>query len=192
MKDDGTQGEVERSVARERGAGRPRLFAFRHVPRKERTLIMAAMLFWSVLSYQGISRWIIVGMEVDGMSMFPTLDDGERLVIHRWKLHYRGPQRGDVVAIRIPSYPSLSVKRIVGLPGERVRIRDRNVFVGGSRLAEPYVNPFGDWDGGRLGEREFAVAPSCYLVLGDNRGVSVDSRDFGAVHRDCIVGFVQL
>jgi len=174
-----------------RAAQRRRLFAYRDVAREQRTLILAAMFFWSILSYQAISRWVIVGMEVDGLSMFPTLSDGERLVIHRWQLHCRGPRRGDVVAIRVPAFSALSVKRIVGLPGERIRIRNRRVFVEGGELDEPYVHPSGDWDGGQLGDREFVIAPSCYFVLGDNRGASVDSRDFGAIHRDSIVGYVQ-
>lgn len=171
-------------------SGRRRLFAYSHVPRKQRTLILAAMLFWSILSYQLISRWVIVGMEVDGLSMFPTLADGENLVIHRWKLHYRAPRRGDVVAIRIPAFPSMSVKRVVGLPGEHVRVREGKVFINGTALDEAYVNPFGWWDGGVLGTREFVIAPACYFVLGDNRSVSVDSRSFGAIHRDCIAGYV--
>ena len=141
------------------------------MPPRQRTLIMACILFWSVISYGFISRFVLRAGEVVGESMEPTLLPGERFLMSLWTPHVLGLHRGDIVALRFPDGPDLAVKRIVALPGESVRITH--------------------WDVAQV-NRTFRVEPDCYFVLGDNREHSADSRDFGAIRKDCIVGTICL
>jgi len=167
-----------------------KLFDYSRVPRRQRTHILAAMLFWSVLMYVGITRLVLYGVEVTGESMVPTLHDGERRVAHRWMLHVRPLQRGDIVAVQIPWHRAPVVKRVVALPGERVRVESGKVWVDGDCLSEYYLSAGEVTDGGWMDGKTFEVLPECYFVLGDNRDASVDSREFGAVRHDWVLGLV--
>jgi len=167
-----------------------KLFDYSRVPRRQRTHILAAMLFWSVLMYVGISRLVLYAVEVSGESMVPTLHDGERCVAHRWMLHVRPLKRGDIVAVQIPWFDSPVIKRIVALPVETVRVESGKVWVNDESLAEYYLPAGALTDGGGMDGKTFEVLPDCYFVLGDNRGASVDSRDFGAVRREWVLGVI--
>ena len=125
---------------------------------------------------------------VAGHSMEPYLLEGDMILVSR---RFPGgmPRRGDVVAFREPESGGISIKRVCGLPNERIEIIDGAVFVNGEPLPEPYVsrapsrpNPYdsAEWT---TGEDEF-------VLLGDNRGDSKDSRAFGSVARDAIAGRV--
>lgn len=124
---------------------------------------------------------------VRGWSMAPTLLHGQRVLVRRLG---RAPlRRGDIVVLREPTAEGVeSVKRIVGLPGERVEVRGGRATVDGRALDEPYLlggggdGPEGSW---RAGEGE-------HFVLGDNRVRSIDSRTYGPVRREHIVGRVWL
>lgn len=122
-------------------------------------------------------------LQVQGGSMQPTIRDGERVTYER----YQGtsPQRGDIVVVQKGN--SLRIRRVIGLPGEIVRIVDGGVLVGGSPLSEPYLSPETRTDSPR---DTFAVPAEAYFVLGDNRGAASDSRDpgFGFVTRSEILG----
>lgn len=111
--------------------------------------------------------------------MSPTLEDGDYVVA----LRPRGLRRGDVVVVRRPDGLEVA-KRLVGLPGERVRVRGGAVTVDGTPLREPYASgsgPPGEWV---LGRDE-------YVVLGDARARSTDARTFGPVRRDAVLGVVR-
>jgi signal peptidase I len=128
---------------------------------------------------------------VDGRSMEPTFVDGERLVVSR--LHYLvdSPQRGQIVvfnSMREYEQGVMLIKRIIGLPGETVTIRDQRVSVNGVELDEPYIRE--NCTPSRCPDDEWQLASNEYFVMGDNRNNSQDSRRFGPVTSDHIVGTV--
>ena len=121
---------------------------------------------------------------VYGQSMEPNLHTNERLVIEKLSYHFHGPRRGDVVVLRDPSgSPELLIKRVIGLPGERVTLADGKVFIDGQPLDEPYLN-----QPTQGGGRSWVVPPLRVFVMGDNRSASRDSRIFGTVALEELVG----
>jgi signal peptidase I len=167
-----------------------RLFDFRSVPRPVRALILANMLFWSVISYLLISHFALEAGEVVGISMEPTLQDGDRYIVNRWIYLWRDPRHGEIVALRMPGEEDLTVKRVLALPGELVQFKRGSVLVNGRPLKERYLAPSVSTYGQGLSDKPFKVADGCYFVLGDNRSASEDSRVFGAINRDSIVGLI--
>jgi len=133
-----------------------------------------------------IHAFLAQATRVFGQSMQPNLHTNERLVIEKVSYRFHGPRRGDVVVLHDPSGGSeLLIKRVIGLPGERVTIADGRVFIDGTPLDEPYLDQ--DTQGGG---RSWLVPPLHVFVMGDNRGASRDSRVFGAVPLDQIIGHV--
>ena len=121
---------------------------------------------------------------VYGQSMEPNLHTNERLVIEKLSYRFHGPRRGDVVVLHDPGgSPELLIKRVVGLPGERVTVADGRVFIDGVPLDEPYLA-----QGTLGGGRSWIVPPLAVFVMGDNRSASRDSRTFGPVSLDQIIG----
>jgi len=138
----------------------------------------------------GISIFIIVFLyqpvKVEGTSMMPGLADQERIFINKFVYRFEAIECGDMVVFRYPVDPSKNyIKRIVGVPGDRVEIFRGAVFVNGERLHEPYVpEQFRD----ERSMSEIMVPEGTYFVLGDHRNLSSDSRDFGVVERKAIFG----
>ncbi len=144
------------------------------------TLIGAAILAVLIMTF--VAR----AFTVDGPSMLPTLQDGQRLLVDRLTYRFQEPQRGDVVVFRYPANPRQHfIKRIIAVPGDQVLISRGTVYVNGVALEEPYIaGPmFGSFG-------PVIVPPDSYFVLGDNRNNSEDSRDrrVGFVPRANIVG----
>jgi signal peptidase I len=125
---------------------------------------------------------------VQGRSMVPTLQDGERYLLDRWSYNYRSPERGDVVVLRDPGHPDLAIKRIVGMPGDTIHLREGTVRVNGKRFIEPYLSRGMRTYTPDLKDRLVLLGENQYFVLGDNRGVSEDSRYYGPIHRHRILG----
>jgi signal peptidase I len=122
---------------------------------------------------------------VEGQSMEPNLHTDQRLVVEKVSYRFHGPQRFDIVVLKLPSQgDELLIKRVVGLPGETVEMRDGRVYINGEPLDEPFVDV--DTRPGRKGE--VAVPPLHIYVLGDNRNHSNDSRSFGPVPIENVVG----
>ncbi len=129
---------------------------------------------------------------VSGASMEPTFSNGDYLLVDELTFRFREPARGEVVVFRYPGDDrSFYIKRIIGLPGERVMIRNGTVSVTKDDaevvLPEPYISQTltsGDIDV-MLGAHE-------YYVLGDNRGFSFDSRSWGPLGDDHVVGLVRM
>ena len=169
-----------------------RLFDYSSVPREKRTLILAAMLFGSVFSYLLLVRYVVTVGEVEGNSMLPTLRPGERYLINRMVYRFRDPHPGDIVEIQMPGQDDFSVKRIIAVSGDVVQVKDGAVRVNGRPLREPYLPRGMATAGAALGMHSYKVSENTYFVLGDNRAISVDSRAFGAVHRDRLVGRLRL
>lgn len=120
---------------------------------------------------------------VYGQSMEPNLHSEMRLVVEKLSYRLHTPQRGDIVVLKVRPEDEMLIKRVIGLPGDRVEIRDGRVYVNGQALDEPYLN---QETRGNLAPR--VVPPLHVFVMGDNRRASNDSRSFGPVHIDNIVG----
>jgi len=123
---------------------------------------------------------------VKGHSMEPSLQDGDRLVVDRVSCSLGEMHRGDVVVLRYPRNPEVDfVKRIVGLPGDRVALRNGQLWVNGAMAPD-------DWTciADRETTRDVQVPSGCYFVLGDNRPISCDSREFGLVPGELLKGRV--
>ncbi|MBN1660397.1 MAG: signal peptidase I [Anaerolineae bacterium] len=122
---------------------------------------------------------------VEGQSMEPSLHSDQRLVVEKVSYRFHGPQRFDVVVLRLPGQgDELLIKRVIGLPGETVEFRDGSVYINASRLDEPFLE-----DHTRPGRQLQTVIPPLHVyVMGDNRDHSNDSRSFGPVPIENIVG----
>ena len=131
-----------------------------------------------------IHQFLAQATRVYGQSMQPNLYTNERLVVEKLTYRFHGPRRGDVIVLHDPEGgPESLIKRVVGLPGERIQITDGRLFIDGVLLDEPYLS-----QGTQSVGRSWSVPPLSVFVLGDNRVASRDSRTFGAVQLDQIVG----
>jgi signal peptidase I len=122
--------------------------------------------------------------EVTGLSMEPHIRSGEYVLINTFAYRIGAPRRGDIVAFRHEGDARATfIKRVIGVSGDRIRIARGQVYVNGSKLDEPYVRHS---DGRSFGE--IVVPRSAVYVLGDNRAESEDSRFFGPVSDDLLIG----
>jgi signal peptidase I len=168
------------------------------------TLVLAALIFFAV-------RAVAQNFRVEGSSMEPGLHDGQYLLVNKavyFKLNldtlskyipfidpgdkpqrflFRSPKRGDVIVFRFPRDPDRDfIKRIIGVPGDTVRIEEGLVYVNGVALQEPYTNP------GRYNMDEKVVPNGSYFVLGDNRSNSFDSHVWDFLPEENIIGQAML
>jgi signal peptidase I len=143
-----------------------------------RVLVLAALSFVTF-------KWLMVPIRTEGSSMLPTYAPDKFNLVNR--LAYVGhlPTRGDVIAIQMAGPHVLYVKRVIGLPGERVGIDEGFVAINGVALQEPYVKFRRPW---RVDE--VTLGPYEYFVMGDNRGMSIGDHDFGRVELSRILGKV--
>lgn len=137
-----------------------------------------------------IIRFAIQNFNVDGTSMEPNLHNSELILVDKWTYLFRPPARGDVIVFVAPPHPDMDyVKRIIGIPGDVITINNTTVIVDGVILNEPYVDPRNQ---GNLFTYNHwvnrVVPPGEYFVLGDNRAVSSDSRDWGFVPKQNVIG----
>jgi signal peptidase I len=122
---------------------------------------------------------------VEGQSMEPNLHSEQRLVVEKLSYRFHGPQRFDIVVLKMPDQgEELLIKRVIGLPGETVEIRDGQVYVDGNLLEEPFIDA--STHPGR--DSKITVPPLHVYVMGDNRDRSNDSRSFGPVPIDNVIG----
>jgi signal peptidase I len=170
------------------------------------TLCLALLIFVAV-------RVVVLNFRVDGLSMESSLHDGQMLLVNRnayatfdtWALvdwlpgvahdphtvHlFSPPQRGDIVVLTPPGEGDTTpyIKRIIGLPGETVHLRDDGVYIDGVHLEEPYLDPIESMCASQTACGPFTVPPGHVFVLGDNRSNSLDSPDFGPVPVEDIIG----
>ena len=190
------------------------VLADRFVKRKQlsriaREIVEAVLLALVVLL---LLQTTVRNFKVSGSSMYPTLEDGQYLVVNRlvylpvdmerlskivpfWNVSapeerfaVHPPRRGEIIVFHFPNNPAQDfVKRVVGLPGETVEVRQGAVYVDGRIIPEPYLDT-----GDRSNARPLSLGPEEYYVLGDNRRNSRDSRSWGAVPEDLILGKVWL
>ena len=128
---------------------------------------------------------------VDGQSMEPTLHDNEMLLVDKLSYHLREPERGEIIIFEKPNEPQTNfIKRIIGVPGDKVVIKDSYIYVyneqhpEGIKLDETYLSP----DSPTNGNQEFEIPAGEVFVLGDNRTNSQDSRVFGPIKKNTILG----
>jgi signal peptidase I len=145
--------------------------------------ILLIFLFAAYYAFTSIKMF-----RIPTMSMEPTLEIGDHLLAHMRAYDRTAPQRGEIAIFKYPNDESvISIKRVIGLPGETVEIIERTVYIDGHPLKEPYVkftNPESDE------ERTvpYVLPKDKYFVLGDNRDNSYDSRYWGFVDRSKFVG----
>src|SRR5215472_16568589 len=125
-------------------------------------------------------------VRVEGTSMLPRLEDRDRLFINKFVYHFEDIHRGDVVVFHYPRDPEKSyIKRVIALPGDRLRINRGEVYLNGRLLPELYVpEEFRD----TKSMPETVIPDDEYFMMGDHRSISSDSREFGPVDRDLIYG----
>jgi signal peptidase I len=157
-----------------------RRLVFGRNPRRTavRILVLGAVSFVTF-------RWLLVPIRTQGSSMLPTYGPGRMNLVNRMAYGATGPDRGDVVAIEMAGPHVLYVKRVIGLPGERVAVAGGQVQINGAPLSEPYVRFRRPWD-----VPEVTLGPQEYFVMGDNRGMSEGEHDFGRVDVGKILGRV--
>lgn len=157
----------------------------RSSPRRSKSWVATvALAFALALSCR---TWGAQVYSIPSLSMFPTLQESDRVLVSKLDTT---PERGDVVVFdrgepkALPDDPDRLIKRVIGLPGDRIETRSGRVYINGTIAAEPYLP---------AGTRTDRVAPTVvgqgeYFVMGDNRANSHDSRDFGTINRQRIVG----
>ena len=137
------------------------------------TLLIFLAIHFTVQNYQ-----------ISGTSMTNTLQDGQFVLVNKVAYLFHSPERGDVIVCHEPDRPDRDViKRVIGLPGDKITLDSTHVSVDGVELNEPYITAPGNPSATTV-----TVPPDNYFVMGDNRPDSFDSRFFGPVPRDNIVG----
>lgn len=133
-----------------------------------------------------VFRFAFQNYRVDGHSMVPTLQDQQYILVNRSAYLFHPPERGDVIVFEYPIDPTQDyIKRIVGIPGDHVQVDQQGVVtINGVQLREPYVNAITN----PYEPTDLTLKADQYFVLGDNRGDSSDSRAWGPVPRQNIIG----
>ena len=148
-----------------------------------KTLGLSLVLAFGIRTFVAEARYIPTG------SMEPTLQVNDHLIIDKISYDFRLPQRGDIVVFKPTEtlvqqeFHDAFIKRVIGLPGETVEVRDGKVYVDGEPLKEEYIAAPPDYQWGPV-----VVPLDSYLVLGDNRNQSYDSHYWGFVSEDLIIG----
>ncbi len=151
------------------------------------TVVFIGSLFIAVYLF------ILQPNQVKGASMEPTFTSGDYIFTSKitYKLHQ--PERGNVIVFRAPRNPDIEyIKRIIGLPNDKIMIKNSEVYLNGTKLNEPYIAAkTNTWEAGFIKEGEpITVPPEELFVLGDNRPRSSDSREFGPIRTSSVIGQV--
>lgn len=156
------------------------------------TIVLALIIF--VIIYYLVAR----PHQVKGLSMYPTFHDKELILTDRLSYRFSTPKKGDVIVFTSPTDPNVDyIKRIIGLPGDKIKISADGVYVNDLKLDESaYLQPTIITSGGLFTPLDSEVVvpkvPSSFFVMGDNRPESSDSRTWGFVKKDEIIGKVFL
>jgi len=159
-------------------------------PRAPQALVLLCVLLCSVPAYYLASRFVVTAVVIQGRSMSPTLKDGERYYLNRWRYLFLPPQRGDVIVLKDLTHHDFAVKRIIARPYDWLNLKDGNIYVNGQRLTEPYLGKGVRTDSPDLREKWIQLGRDQYYVLGDNRTNSEDSRFYGVIQRQNILGLI--
>jgi signal peptidase I len=141
------------------------------------TLALAVAIFF-------LLQFTVQSSIVVGSSMEPGIQNGDRLLVSKIVFRFGDPRRGDIIILRAPvSYPVDYIKRVIGLPGDKIEIKNGKVSVNDIPLDEPYIKDIPRYVFG-----PYTVPADSYFVMGDNRNASNDSHVFGAISSDRIIG----
>ena len=154
---------------------------FRLVREIIETIVLTVLMFLVI-------RFAVQNFNIEGHSMEPSLHDQELILVDKWTYLFRAPAHGDVIVFVAPPQPSQDyIKRVIGVPGDVITVHNTTVIVDGVTLKETYVDPKNQ---GNMFEpiTNRVVPPNDYFVLGDNRAGSSDSRDWGFVPKQNIIG----
>jgi signal peptidase I len=144
----------------------------------------AETLLFTLLIYFLIRTFLFENYRVVGHSMDPTLADEEYLVVCKFLYRLQEPQRGDIIVFQDSRGADRKlIKRIIGMPGESVEVRNGLVYVDGQSLDEPYIK-----ERPRYSQQSTLVPEGEFFVLGDNRNNSSDSHNWGFLPKDAVVG----
>ena len=148
---------------------------------------MAETIVLALLLFLGINA-ISARIRIESISMQPTLFAGDYVIVSKLAYRLGEPQRGDVIIFHYPPDPQREpyIKRVIGLPGDEVEVRDKQVFVNGEQLAEPYISAEPNYVG------TWTVPPDSLFVLGDNRNNSSDSHAWGMVPLKNVIGKAEV
>ena len=152
------------------------------------TRLLVRDLVFALMVAVLIVVFVVQPVKVEGTSMLPRLHDGERIFVNKL-VYYNLPriERGDIVVFWYPDDPEKSyIKRVIGLPGETVEVREGRILVNNRELSEPYLDP--RLNVARRTTTPVVVKPHYYFVMGDNRDNSFDSREWGLVPEKYVYG----
>ncbi|WP_217585625.1 signal peptidase I [Lentibacillus saliphilus] len=158
-----------------------------------------ALLIAVVLAFV-IKTFFFTPIIVDGPSMEPTLHDRDQMIVNKFSYRVNDPKRFDIVVFHASEQKDF-IKRIIGLPGEHVAVKNNVLYINGNRVEEPFIDQ-GQGENFPILENNFTleeipgehdvIPDDHFLVLGDNRSNSTDSRMLGVISRDQIVGKTNL
>lgn len=135
--------------------------------------------------------YVVSVTQVVGNSMNSTLENGDVLILNKFKYRFTDIKRGDIISLEYADTKYL-IKRVIGLPGDKVSIRDNTLYINGELYVENYLDEglvYDDFDLSNLGYD--TIPEDMYLVLGDNREDSLDSREIGLISKDEVIGKVS-
>lgn len=138
-----------------------------------------------------VIQYVFSITKVVGSSMTPTLKDEEILILNKWKYRFGKVKRGDIISLKYADTKYL-IKRVIGLPGDSVEIKNNIVYLNGEQLKEEYIKENMQYNDFSLKELGYLTIPeNQYFVLGDNRENSLDSREIGLIKKEDIIGKVS-
>lgn len=146
--------------------------------------LFVLLVVCSLLTTVLLHRYVFAVYIIEGSSMAPTLLDGDTAIVNMLARSCGSLDRGEIVLVR-DGFDEYATKRIVGLPGEAVEIKDNKVFINGAPLREVYLPKE---TATASSQAAFALGADDYFVLGDNRSDSYDSRIYGPVSKAAIMG----
>ena len=135
--------------------------------------------------------YVVSVTQVVGSSMSSTLESGDVLILNKFKYRFMDVERGDIISLEYADTKYL-IKRVIGMPGDTVSIKDNTLYINGEIYIENYLDEGLVYDDFELSSLGFNRIPEdMYLVLGDNREDSLDSREIGLISKDEIIGKVS-